>query len=80
MNVNQILPEVEDYRQVRVAIGGDGENYSSQSPHFDVTAVTYSNQSPLTLVLPDTVAEYFRQQGRRELQAEMRKLINAERG
>jgi hypothetical protein len=78
MNLQELLNYDKDYRQVKVAIGGDGKEYHSSDTHFQVTGAEVS-QGQVVFLLPDSVAEYFRQEGRRLLQSELRGLLNASR-
>lgn len=82
MNVHDALEKAKsttkDYRQVKVVIGGDGKTYKGTYPHFEVSEIA-ENFSQVALLLPDSVAEYFRQEGRRQLQSEMRGLLNVSR-
>lgn len=81
MNVNDFSPRIEtpDYRQVRVAIGGDGKKYTGANSHFDITGVYQAGPNIVMLLLPDSVAEYYRQEGRRNLQSELRDLLHVSR-
>lgn len=78
MNVSEISSESKDYRQIKVVIGGDGHSYKGTDNHFEVTS-SISYPGLVYLLLPDSVGEYYRQQGRRQLQSEMRALLNASR-
>lgn len=79
MNVEQISPGSKDYRQVKIAIGGKGKFYDATVSHFEISGVDTTGPQ-VSLLLPESVAEYFRQQGRRQLQSEMRALLNVSRG
>lgn len=74
-----VLDHPKDFRQVRVVIGGDGKQYLGTNGHFDVTGTYGLGRGIIALLLPDSVAEHYRQQGRRQLQAEMRSVMNAKR-
>lgn len=76
MNVSELIDPDNVYRQVKVSVGGDGKTYHAADPHFDITG-SFQMGPNLILRLPDSVAEHFRQQGRRQLQAEFRDLLNA---
>jgi hypothetical protein len=82
MNVHDALEKAKsttkDYRQIKVVIGGDGKTYQTSNAHFEVSEIA-ENFSQVVFLLPDSVAEYFRQEGRRQLQAEMRGLLNVSR-
>jgi hypothetical protein len=78
MNIDQITEHSNgDYRQVQVVIGGTGKEYDSTQAHFEVSGVhSDSTAGQLKILMPDSVAEYFRQQGRRQLRREINLLLN----
>lgn len=83
MNVKEMInsdpdANLSEFRQVKIAIGGDGKQYVSSDPHFEISGVCEIGSS-LILLLPDTVAEFYRREGRRQLQAEFRSLMNVGR-
>ena len=80
MNVEQLTDKKGDYRQVKVVIGGKGGVYEGAFPHFEITSAhPFDDAGQLILMLPDSVAEYFRQEGRRQLQSEFRSMMNVSR-
>ena len=80
MNVEEITGKEHDYRQVKIAVGGLGRAYGTAFPHFEITSIhNLEDAGQLILMLPDSVAEFFRQEGRRQLQSEFRALMNVGR-
>lgn len=68
-------PDTEVITGVHIQIGDPVRHgYHYRALRDDLV---YNGQ--LTFKIPDSVAEYFRQQGRRQLQSEMRELLNVSR-
>lgn len=74
LRIKELPPDLDPEANIKVAIGTHESHRC-----FNVTGYWGYSDGSLELVLPDTVAEFYRAQGRRQIQSELRDLLAAAR-